>query len=254
MELHFLLFPSLIYRIPTGVRPTSQRKDFSGLRYSDHHFQITFASNAVSSLALETGSVRHNLNRCGTDYPPGYVDFITIRSQHPAMRSMKRHRQFSVTCQFLNGTPIIRLARCFNNQLFQFIGFRLITPQVNEALQRRKAFSARRTTHAPEPHFELPQAGSNATLKAAVLTKMTTIATLQRICFAMKDSIHQELLNHLQNHLQQFGEGLAVIHFCQLCYKFVQRKAILRLTKRQVHANFTLHLHSLYVEILSYSK
>ena len=58
-------------------------------------------------------------------------------------------------------------------------------------------------------------------------------------------------LGILQDQFQQFRECLAFVHVCQLQYKFIPRKSLFRLTKRQIHANFTLHLHFLYVGFLS---
>lgn len=49
-----------------------------------------------------------------------------------------------------------------------------------------------------------------------------------------------ERLNCLQNHLPQFGGCLASIHINRFCLEFVRRKASLRLTQRQLHADFTL--------------
>ena len=76
----------------------------------------------------------------------------------------------------------------------------------------------------------------------------------------MAEKLFWEVLTHLNEISPNFRiqgrrycalprrfKRFAFIHVSRFYYKFVLRKSVLRLTKRQVHANFTLHLHFLYV-------
>ena len=91
------------------------------------------------------------------------------------MRGMKRDRQFPIMYQLLNRTAVIRLACRFNNQLFQFIGFRLITSQVNEPLQWQKDGS-----RFPEPSAKILFNSSAKTLRSYTSASLVTSSSREK--------------------------------------------------------------------------
>ena len=62
-----------------------------------------------------------------------------------------------------------------------------------------------------------------------------------------KQSENRPFFNYLLSKCAQFSGRYPVVQICQFGYKFIQRKNVSLLTKRQAHANFTSYLCFLYV-------